>query len=110
MMRGGGQLIRKTSEEDRAMMKLVAALAADVQKYLYGEPKRSDPHYSCVSCGGSNVEMCYPAFIDANTDQVISIDTEAEPLSCYCGDCGGSVQLHQKDSGRTVKLSGRWDT
>ena len=63
----------------------------------------------CAQCDGEKLEVCLPAWFDANGtfESPTSVDDEAEALSYYCPQCQDSVPAAD-DNGH--HHYGRWQT
>jgi len=62
--------------------------------------------WTCYNCGGPNIEVCFPAWYCAQTNNYIEQDCEAEPLSVFCRDCKQTTEGRDEDG---CTLTGRWD-
>lgn len=50
----------------------------------------SDPRWKCPKCGGTNVQVCYPAWFKESSDYElvhVDTDTEADIRSWWCEAC-----------------------
>jgi hypothetical protein len=68
----------------------------------------SNGTYTCTGCGGDQIEICLPAFFEANTANFdhVSTDYEASALSWYCRDCEDTVAVNTASGDIDA---GRWN-
>lgn len=67
--------------------------------------------HTCTHCGGSNVKILIPAWVDADSLNLAQLDTEAEPLGTFCSDCQEDHPLTLTwPDGREQPVIGRWAT
>lgn len=64
--------------------------------------------YRCERCDSNQIEICLPAFFEANTSNFdhVSTDYEASALSWYCRQCEDTVPV--KTPCGTID-AGRWN-
>lgn len=104
---GGAVFVTAESAEWRHLGSWVEEKKKAHEEERSGE-EASSSEYCCEVCGGGAVEICLPAFFEANsaTFEHVSTDYEAEALSWYCRDCEKSVAVQIAD-GRVD--AGRWN-
>lgn len=77
--------------------------------------------YTCPDCGGKNVQLNFPCWVDANdinNEDKYDLDGEAQPEKYsdkgFCTDCGDTklLEQHEEDLGIIVALQdgGHMDT
>lgn len=72
------------------------------------KPEEKGPAYTCDHCGSDQIEICLPAFFEANTPDFdhVSTDYEASALSWYCRKCEDTVPVKTPFGGMDA---GRWN-
>ncbi len=62
--------------------------------------------YKCADCGGTDVQVCLPAWFLPNKDlKMVDVDETADELNVFCENCGDCTEIIAPN-GKAIR--GRW--
>ena len=62
-----------------------------------GEKTEEKPLTLCAECGGTNVQISLPAWVNPDTLEVVDLDLEARAMDTHCTDCEDNTALIDRD-------------